>query len=92
MGNNLSKEKRESIFSTSEFDINELDIYISELKTVIEKGQELVNSLSWIRKLSGHYSDLRTKVEDILKCMEGFVKIILNIEVGSEIRSDSDVT
>ena len=45
MSNNLSKEKRESIFSTSEFDINELDIYISELKTVIEKGQELVNSL-----------------------------------------------
>ena len=87
MSNNLSKEKRGSIFNTSEFDINELDIYISELKTVIEKGQELVNSLSWIRKLSDHYSDLRTKVQEINELMEGFEKIILEDKIDSEVNN-----
>ena len=75
-----------------------MDIYICDLKNVlvdlnyanenidkvINRGKEIMDSLNWIRKLSDHYSDLRTKVEDILKCMEGFEKIILN--------SDSDST
>ena len=81
MSNNLSKEKRESIFSTSEFDINELDIYISELKTCIDKGEELMNSLSWIRKLVDHYKELRIKVEEVIKLMDGFEEIILNVKL-----------
>src|SRR5271156_5908174 len=89
MSNNLSKEKRGSIFSTSEFDINELDIYILELKTCIDKGEELMNSLSWIKKLSDHYKELRIKVEEVIKCMDGFEKIILEDDHSSLSNLDS---
>ena len=91
----MSNEKRESIFSTSEFDVNELDIYISDLRNVLDtenitevisQGKELLDSLSWIKKLSDHYEILKTKVqevhesttsglEDIVRCMEGFETI-----------------
>src|SRR3981189_2242982 len=71
----MSLEKGGSIFNTSEFDVSELDIYICDLKNVLDtenitevisQGKELLDSLSWIRRLVDHYKELKTMLDDIV--------------------------